>query len=130
MIRVIQNLHEPEKTAILKQLQNDGLSSAFGEYIRFSFEELQDINSTIMCYSGDDMASVDSFLNQLNGAESDYLRLINQANNNRKLLKAVQLKIRTANKRTRLHILSIQKRLQADIEDNQTVMSKLKNLFK
>lgn len=127
MIKIIQNLDDKE--TVLKILQNDGLKSSFGEYVKYSFEEIQDINSTIMCYSGDDMASVDSFLNQLNGAESDYLRLINQANNNKSELKAIQLKIRNANKRTRLHVLAIQERLKADIQDQQTVMSKLKTIF-
>jgi len=127
LIKIIQNLDDKE--TVLKILQNDGLKSSFGEYVKYSFEEIQDINSTIMCYSGDDMASVDSFLNQLNGAESDYLRLINQANNNKSELKAIQLKIRNANKRTRLHVLAIQERLKADIQDQQTVMSKLKTIF-
>ena len=83
-----------------------------------------------MCYSGDDMQSVDSFLNQLNGAESDYLRLINQANNNKSELKKIQLKVRNANKRTRLHVLAIQERLKADIQDEKTAFQKLKNIFK
>ncbi len=129
MIRIIQNL-QADKPIVLKLLQSDGLKSSFHEYVRFSFEELQDINSSVMCYSGDDMQSVDSFLNQLNGAESDYLRLINQANNNKSELKKIQLKVRNANKRTRLHVLAIQERLKADIQDEKTAFQKLKNIFK
>lgn len=130
MIKILHTLPEPEKSAILSRLQNDGLSSSFGEYIRFSFEELQDVNSTIMCYSGNDAVSVDSFLNQLNGAESDYLRLINQASHDKAQLKQIQLKVRNANKRCRLHVIAIQEKLNDKSQDNLTVMNKLKNIFK
>ncbi len=130
MIKIIQSLQEPEKSAILKQLQEDGLASKkFGEYCRFNFEELQDVNSTLMGYVGNDNDGVDNFLNQFNQVETDFLKVINRTTAKSEL-KKIQLKVRNSNKRTRLHILAIQERLKADIQDKQTVMSKLKNIFK
>jgi len=130
MIRIIQNLHEPEKTAILKQLQDDGLASKkFGEYCRFSFEELQDVNSTLMGYVGSDHNSVDGFLNQLNQCETDYLKVINRTTD-KEGLKKIQLSVRNATKRTRLHILAIQERLKADIQEEKSTFQKLTSIFK
>ena len=130
MIRIIENLQEPEKTAILNQLDRDGLKSkTFGTYCKLTFEELQDVNSTLMSLVGIGESEVDVFLDQLNQIETDFLRAISRTKD-KDGLKQIQLKVRNANKRTRLHILSIQEKLKADVEDEKSAFQKLKNIFK
>ena len=129
MIRIIENLQEPEKTAILNQLDRDGLKSkTFGTYCKLTFEELQDVNSTLMSLVGIGESEVDVFLDQLNQIETDFLRAISRTKD-KDGLKQIQLKVRNANKRTRLHILSIQEKLKADVEDEKSAFQKLKNIF-
>ena len=110
MIKIIKELPEDKKKQVIKELDNLGKTSSFGQYCKYSYEQLADIASMIEAYAYDEHGYkiVDSFLDQLNNVETDYLKAITNTTDKSKL-KTLQAKIRGANKRTRIMVVSILK---------------------